>query len=1754
MQNLSLLKKQFVKRQFFLFAFLTFIIVPSFSFAQPVGATISNPIVMGTYGAGTFSYTDTKNNATTNGFGNDYGQESDDIYYQFTLQSTTSVTITNCNSTPSTFFTYLWLLNSNGELIAYNTYSSPSPSPCAYKAYIRRTLPPGTYYIVSEGSFNSSGTIVTNVNFDIPPPEAIGAKMSNPIVMGIYGEGTFSYTNTQDNNPANGFGNDYGQASDDIFYEFTVEGTSSVTISHCASAIDTYLSLLNSTGVLIVRSDDNGPLCTGIKGSISTTLAPGKYFIVSEGWNTRAGSITTAVNLTVQTPPIALETNNFIKTWKATAPEINGNNLIARPITDVKQTSAYFDGLGREVQTVHKQSSMDNQKAWNYIRKETDLDNAAGPVSDLVNISGYDQYGRRATNYLPYAASSNAGTFKTNGLSEQESFNQTFFNGQNEHNFYSQTEFEPSPLNRITKEMPAGNSWVGNSRGTEYKYWLNTAVDEVKKWKVQDVNGSFGTYAIEGIYGDYELSKTVSIDAHGVQIIQFTDKRGKLILKKVQLTAVSDDGSGSGHSGWLCTYNIYDDLGQLRAVIQPEGVKRLAENGWDVNYSSGVLLNEQFFRYEYDARGLVVMKKVPGATELWMAYDRWDRLILTQDGNQRLVHDWGYIKYDDLNRPIISGLYNDAVNVTLDQINAHLLATESSFVKNEISNSATIGYTLTQTYPSVQESSVLKVTHYDDYDWTNNVALIFRNFDGSFASHFLPEGLEAPFPQTINVSNSVRGKVTGISTRVIGAGLLTSVNFYDQKGRLVQTKSENITGGCDVLTKQYGFAGDVLVTVLKNEKLGTNPQTSKLITRYELDHLGRLVTVKKEISNLSNGGTLRSTLNGTKLKQSYNKLGQLAQTAFDPEYFYGQAIYDLNVLNYEYNIHGWLLGMNKNFLKDKNSSGYVPNAFAYELGYDKATTSPGSQSGQVHYNSNISNLIWKSAGDGARRKYTFSYDKANRLGKANFSQNTDPLSGAVWNTQDANFSVHGFDADNEYNLKYDANGNIQGMVEHGIKGINADVNIDALRYEYFPNSNKLRMVHDDNSDPNTKLGDFHNGNEGYLGTDYGYDRNGNTVTDRNKYIEGSIGIDVTSGGGMVYNHLDLPTTITIDGKGSIQYVYDAFGNKLKKIAIDNTIASNVITTTTTYFGPFVYESKQYSNPGVGEINYTDELQYIAQEYGRTRIKRDANRQISEWPSDYFIKDHLGSVRMVLTDEYRRNQYPSATFEDATLSNEQLYYENVNVGRTARPGAFYTSSTSGNFVQVLTKNSQSTGVGKLLKVMAGDNLHATVRYYIPTATIDNSNANGIASVINQLLILFNGAGAPGVVKGVETSTTNNLSNNSAFTSFLAPQGSGVNSTVPKAYLNILFFDEQFKFVPENSEVTQVTVQGSGQTITRNFKVTPKNGYVYIFVSNESNNLVYFDNFKITHDIGRLLQEDHYYPFGLTMAGISSKQLNSLENKKLFNGIEQTTELGLNQYDAFYRNLDPQIGRFWQIDPQVNNLESYTPYESMGNNPISNVDPLGDFPTSRSAWWYRLTHSNWWGASIHESPTLGDFSLDKVFSTADQVIVGSTFGNRNKRYDNSLLGRVVDYFYERSWRTKIGNVQINQVDGAIRYLPEALGNEIIGQLTFDYIAGAAIAKAYRGARLLGTAAETVTQVESKVFLVTKEGVVLPKGAKIPTEFVENPFRSSNYGIIENGKFVEKLRIDAATPPGMKGPNFSHYHLNGGGNHLTGDWPWR
>jgi len=139
------------------------------------------------------------------------------------------------------------------------------------------------------------------------------------------------------------------------------------------------------------------------------------------------------------------------------------------------------------------------------------------------------------------------------------------------------------------------------------------------------------------------------------------------------------------------------------------------------------------------------------------------------------------------------------------------------------------------------------------------------------------------------------------------------------------------------------------------------------------------------------------------------------------------------------------------------------------------------------------------------------------------------------------------------------------------------------------------------------------------------------------------------------------------------------------------------------------------------------------------------------------------------------------------------------------------------------------------------------------------------------------------------------------------------------------------------------------------VMQKNGYIYIYLSNESAQQVFFDNLVIHHNHGPILQEDHYYPFGLTMAGISDQAMMKLENRYQYNGKELqhkefSDESGLDWYDYGARMQDPQIGRWWVVDPLAEKFASMSPYTAMGNNPIIYIDPDGReiAPASQKEW--------------------------------------------------------------------------------------------------------------------------------------------------------------------------------------------------------------
>jgi len=108
------------------------------------------------------------------------------------------------------------------------------------------------------------------------------------------------------------------------------------------------------------------------------------------------------------------------------------------------------------------------------------------------------------------------------------------------------------------------------------------------------------------------------------------------------------------------------------------------------------------------------------------------------------------------------------------------------------------------------------------------------------------------------------------------------------------------------------------------------------------------------------------------------------------------------------------------------------------------------------------------------------------------------------------------------------------------------------------------------------------------------------------------------------------------------------------IYCDNKTSSADVTTTADYLVGFVYKSKSYSSPELSELAYSKKLQFFSHEEGRVRPLEGNNE--TPFVYDYFIKDHLGNVRMILTEEEKQDKYPVASLEDSKIEIEKNYYD------------------------------------------------------------------------------------------------------------------------------------------------------------------------------------------------------------------------------------------------------------------------------------------------------------------------------------------------------------------------------------------------------------------------------------------------------------------------------------------------------------------
>ena len=740
---------------------------------------------------------------------------------------------------------------------------------------------------------------------------------------------------------------------------------------------------------------------------------------------------------------------NYIHT--VTARTANG---VSGELSEIIQ---YFDGLGRPVQTNQLDASGDGSK-------------------DIITSIGYDVFGRENKQYLPFASAKN-GAYHDSVTS---SANFTIY-GSDAGYAFSETVYEASSLNRVDKLAAPGNTWKKNS-GHEVKmeYGTNSASDKVYYFTETNVtNGTTASYCPAN-----SLYKTTTWDENNARPTstsrteEFKDKLGRVVLKRTW------DGS-QPHS----TYYVYNDFGLLKYVLPPLVT---TEDG----KVSAAELSGLCYQYTYDDRKRMTEKKLPGADKVYLVYDKRDRLRMMQDGKQRPSRQWLYTKYDQFNRPVITGIYTHGSTVDAEAMQA-LVDASSVMYESRNTTSYTTNHGYTNAMLPTSGTNIQTVTYYDNY--------VFGDFASSGTyDNSTRYNTYHNASYSNNKTTAVKGQMTGKKIKVGTSTWLGSVFFYDKYGRNIMSWSQNNLSGFDVVENQFHFTGEVEKS-RQTHKTSYISQNLYIDTYYYYDHMGRPDYTTMQMSGYISKPLRRISEN------EYNEIGQLVTKKLNSS----DGINFTQQADYSYNIRGWLKSIN-------NPKSLGSDYFGLTLTYETTTDITALSAQKKCYNGNISGMVWAGKyGSTSIRggAYAFQYDGLNRMKLADYGS----LSGSTITDQASLYNVT--------NITYDKNGNIRTLNRDG-----SSAGIDKLVYGYNTSSNQLKYVNDTGNDA---VGFKELGGNNSL--EYYYDSNGNMVQDHNKKITTNIS----------YNHFNLPTSLTQNGT-NISYLYDAEGNKLK-----STVGSTV---------------------------------------------------------------------------------------------------------------------------------------------------------------------------------------------------------------------------------------------------------------------------------------------------------------------------------------------------------------------------------------------------------------------------------------------------------------------------------------------------------------------------------------------------------------------------------------------------------------------
>ena len=664
----------------------------------------------------------------------------------------------------------------------------------------------------------------------------------------------------------------------------------------------------------------------------------------------------------------------------------------------------YYDGLGRPDELITVESAPDKR--------------------DWVQTVSYSDLHKTTKQWLPVSMQTDG---QRVNVTSYESQAQSYYSDNRP---YVETLYEHSALDRVTGASQPGESYA--SHPSTQTYAVNSSSDNVHIYTVTS-SGSLKTVGRN--YPSGALYKTTVADEDGKSVTTYTDKLGRTIME-----------NRAGNK----TYYVYDKFDRLRFVLPHMSYTKLSNGEYPLTNPT---LRAAAYCYQYDNRGNVIYKRLPGCDPHYMVYDQLGQLVLSQDGNQRISDKWTLFAYDSIGR----NLYTAEIKLSQNQshyINFFADKWQVEHYGNNPANVSIAGTGYASTLLGKNNLHLLTLNYYDNYDYLSRLstpvrqALRFKQESGYGLQH-----------------DNATGLLTG--TRVYNLseeGYTAAAYYYDTQGRVVQSRCTRNAGGYTVTSTEYLFDGSVAQQLITQ---GTDSDLVREHYRYTYDHAGRAKQVYYQLNedeefilsdfSYDNVGCLvQNLLHNQKdtIRYSYDMRSML--TNIRNRHFSERLFYADSLPQYAYACYNG----NVSVMNVKNEAGTHTFYNWYDsqnrlTGSCISPTNPNIDIGEQFIYDEVGNIVLLRRHNGFRYIDILNYQYGQDGGNQVLSITDSGTDADRYNT----IEYHSADVQADTTMFYDKNGNLISDADRGISTIRYNI-LNLPDTIQFINGNQIVNLYD----------------------------------------------------------------------------------------------------------------------------------------------------------------------------------------------------------------------------------------------------------------------------------------------------------------------------------------------------------------------------------------------------------------------------------------------------------------------------------------------------------------------------------------------------------------------------------------------------------------------------------------------------------------------------------------------------------------------